>query len=209
MLPDNRIRFPVTKVDLENDVGLTGQTHDNYPAAGTQARADWMNLCLIGLLAQQSSYSEPSNYRDGTPWFDLNDGTLKIRFGGEWVHYAAVLSIAQDNDGASTKTLAQFYSEIQSALSGLSPEVVYNGSVTTNSTATIPIPESLRTYIASDSRAFVFVNGLLIDPRNTTIESGHTLILLTGLTLDSGDTFTVSIRRVSSATFYTQSVTVA
>ena len=79
-LPDNRIRIPAPPIDFEDDVGETGQDHDRFPEPG-QARYDWMRMFLIGLLANQASYSEPVNYRKGSFWVDLNTGILKTRTG--------------------------------------------------------------------------------------------------------------------------------
>lgn len=81
-LPDNRIRFPSNKIDFDAEVGVTGQDHDNYPLPNSQARFDWMRMIIIGLLSHQASETEPSEYRDGTVWFDLNSNELKIWMGG-------------------------------------------------------------------------------------------------------------------------------
>ena len=165
-------------------------------------------MFLIGLLAQQSSSSEPTEYRDGTPWLDLTEGILKIRFNGAWVPYSQVISVEQDESGANTKTLAEFYTEIEEALTNLSPEITFSGSASADGVTLIPIPASLRTYIFANSRPFVYINGELIDPRNTRIQPGATptAIILTNVTLSTGDTFTVSIRRIPDATFYSESV---
>jgi len=209
MLPDGRIRFPALAVDFNNDVGLSGSNHDNYPPAGGQARYDHMRMVIIGLLSQQASYDEPTEYRDGTPWFDLNEGILKIRFNGTWTPFSQVISVAQDATGASTKTLAQFYSELSAALVNLSPEIVYSGSASVDGVTSIPIPTSLRGNVYDNSRPFVHINGLLVDPRNTTIAPGvtPTTIALSGVTMNAGDTFTVLIRRIPDSTFYTATVT--
>jgi len=78
--PDNRIRIQAPPIDFENDVGITGQDHDEFPVPGP-ARYDTMRMFLIGLLASQASYDEPTNYRKGTIWLDLNTFVLKIRSG--------------------------------------------------------------------------------------------------------------------------------
>lgn len=209
MLPDGRIRFPALAIDFGSDVGLSGGNHDNYPPAGGQARYDHMRMVIIGLLSQQASYDEPTEYRDGTPWFDLNEGILKIRFNGTWTPFSQVISVQQNASGENTKTLAQFYSELEAALVNLSSEVVYNGTASADGVTSIPIPTSLRNYIYSNSRPFVHINGLLIDPRNTTIAPGvtPTTIALIGVTMNTGDTFTVTIRRIPDATFHTATVT--
>ena len=206
-LPDQRIRFPATLIDFINDVGLSGNDHDNYPPAGGQARYDHMRMFLVGLLSQQASYEEPTEYRNGTPWFDLQEGILKIRFNGSWVPYSQCISVEQDNNGNNTKTLAEFYTEIADSLTGLSPEITYSGSAEANGVTTIPIPESLRQYIFSDSRATVYIDGILINPQLTVIDGSSTSIILSGVSLSTGETFTVFIKRIPDSTFYTQSVT--
>lgn len=97
-IPDNRIRTPAPPIDFADDVGETGQEHDNYPEPG-QARYDWMRMFLIGLLANQASYSEPVNYRKGSLWFDLNDEVLKIRTGEgvagtQWTDIPVVIEVS-------------------------------------------------------------------------------------------------------------------
>jgi hypothetical protein len=97
-LPDNRIRLQAPPIDFEDDVGNTGQDHDDYPDPG-QARYDWMRMYLIGLLANQASFNEPVNYRKGTPWFDLNTMTLKIRTGEgvagtTWSDFSDVIQVS-------------------------------------------------------------------------------------------------------------------
>jgi len=208
-IPDNRIRFPSAKIDLETQVGETGQSHDSYPTPGSQARADWMNLVVIGLLSQQSSFREPTQYRDGTPWFDLNTMTLKIRANEEWKLISEVISLAEDSDGNST-TLNDWFLSVADSLSSLAQEIVYSGSSTVGPTALITIPESLRNLLYSDSRAFVYKNGILIDPRNTRLEPSAlpTAVKITNDSIDNGDNFTVFIRRVPADSFYSPSVTI-
>jgi hypothetical protein len=106
-LPDNRMRFPAGPIDFQNEVGTTGQDHDAYPEAGTQPRFDWMRMAIIGLLSQQSSYDPPTQYREGTPWFDLNELALKIRRNDAWVPYAQAVLISEGY------TLADLYEEFQ------------------------------------------------------------------------------------------------
>jgi hypothetical protein len=200
MVPDNRIRFPAPEIDFESDVGVTSQDHDTYPSAGQQARFDHMRIAIIGLLSQQSSYDEPSQYRDGTPWFDLNTMQLKIRMNNSWVSYAEAIVLS---DGT---TLDAWYESVAAGLASLAPEIVFNGSCSVNSTTNIAIPISLRDYLYSDSRAFVYKNGLLLDPRYTQIIGG--IVILNGEPLDSGDFFTVIIRRVESITWYGSDVVI-
>jgi len=206
--PDNRVRLPAAKIDFSTDVGLASQDHDSYPPPQGQARFDHMRMFLIGLLAQQSSYQEPTQYRDGTPWFDLNTLQIKIRKGSEWVPYADAIALEEDEDGNIT-TLADWFAAVSSSLGSLAPEIVFSGTVSADDQTSITIPTSLRTFLYSDSRPFVYKNGLLIDPRNTRLDPGSnpTAVDFTGgEQLDTDDTFTVMIRRIPSETWYTPNV---
>lgn len=207
-LPDNRIRLTPAKIDFETQVGETGQDHDNYPGPQKQARFDHLRMYLIGLLSQQSSYDPPTQFRDGTTWFDLNDLTLRIRYNNEWRPISEVVSVQQDNAGVSTMTLAQLASTVLQTLPNITPDIVYNGICTNNGVSVIPIPAELRTYIGPASRSLVYVNGLLVDPRNTSLQPvvSPSQINLVGTTLNNGDKFTVNIRYVPTETFYLPTV---
>lgn len=199
--PDNRIRLPATLIDFANDVGVASQSHDNYPPPQGQARFDHMRMFLIGLLSQQSSFDEPTEFRDGTPWFDLNTLMLKINKGGEWVSYAEIIELAED------VSLANWYAEVSVALTSISQEVVFNGVCTVDGITEIAIPESLQQFVASDTRCFLYINQKLIDPRNCSIVASTT-IRIVNATLDDGDTFTVALRRIPASSFHTQTVSV-
>lgn len=208
-LPDNRIRFPSTRINFTDDVGNTGQDHDDYPAAGGQARFDWMRMFLVGLLSCQSSYDEPSQYREGTLWFDLNTHTLKIRSSDAWVSAAAAIGLTPPATDGSVVSLADWYTAVQDLLVGLAPEIVFSGQCNANSITTIEVPAPLQTNLATDSRVFMYINGLLVRPTAVSIiGSPPTTIRLSGLSLSDGDTFTVIIRRIPSTTFYSPSVVV-
>lgn len=208
-LPDCRIRFPSGRIDFSTDVGLTGLDHDDYPLPGGQARFDHMRLFLIGLLAQQASYSAPSEYRDGTPWFDLNTLSLKIWNGSEWVSYASTIALTDPDDDGAVVTLADWYAAAQPVLDTLSPEIVFSGSCVTNNTTNIPIPSSAQAYASTDSKVFMYINGLLIDPHNCVlIGSPPTTIQLSNVELSSGDVFTVMIRRMNAAAFVDSTITI-
>ncbi len=201
-LPDNRLRFPAPRIDFDADVGITGLEHDNYPAAGQQPRYDWMRMYLIGLLSNQSGFSEPTEYRQGTLWYDLNTLSLKIwsedLTGGSWKDLSNTIALS------STVTLQEWYDEIDSIISASAPTIVFNGSSTTDGISEIPIPDSIRGDINTNRhKAFIFINGSLVDPRKCTLVS-NTNITLTDVTIDNGDTFTVEIKNVS--TFYETSV---
>lgn len=203
-LPDNRVRLPAGKIDFDADVGVASQDHDDYPPPQGQARFDHMRMFLIGMLAQQSSYLEPTQYRDGTPWFDLNTLQLKIRISGAWVSYAD--SIVLEEDGSSTLTLSEWFDSVSSSLGNLAPEIVFNGVSAADNQSSIIIPTSLRSFLFSDSRPIVYKNGLLLDPRNSRLAPGGnpTSVDLTGGDeLNTDDKFTVMIRRIPNETWYT------
>jgi len=191
LLPDNRMRFPAGPIDFTTDVGDTGQDHDSYPTAGTQPRYDWMRLSIISLLSQQSSYYEPTQYREGSAWFDLNEMALKIRRNGEWVPYAEGVLIEED-EGV---TLADFYREFQSL--NLSPEVQFNDTATSN-TSIITIPPDTVAVIAGKTNlvADVYIGGVLVNPDY--VDIGPSQITLSGgVSLSTGDVYVVVIKNVT------------
>lgn len=106
-LPDNRIKLPAGEIDFDNTVGTTGQSHDLYPYPGHQPRYDHMRMYLIGLLSQQASFDEPTEYREGTVWFNLNTMALMIRLDNAWVTYADAILMEPGT------TLSQFYTQFK------------------------------------------------------------------------------------------------
>lgn len=206
-LPDNRIRLPSVKIDFVNDVGIASQDHDDYPPPQGQARFDHMRMFLIGLLSQQSSLDEPSEKRDGTPWFDLNTATLKVWYNGEWRQYSEIIPITTD-DGLTT--LQSWHDSVSGALASLAPELFFAGACTANGISDISIPTDLQSQIYTDSRAFVYVNGQLIDPRETQFigTPNPTIIRLTTVELETDDTFMVTIRRIPSGSFTNSNVVI-
>lgn len=207
MLPDNRIRFSSTLIDFNTEVGVTGQDHDNYPAPGQQPRYDWLRLFLIGLLSNQSSFTQPSQCREGTLWFDLNTSTIKIFSNNTWVPLADAVAVHQNDDG-SIVTLSDFYT-LTSSLVNFKPGATFGGESTNDSVAIIPIPASLQQFGGDGSRPFVWIDGLLIDPRDceyTAAVNPTSIRLLNGVALQSGQKFTVLMMGISH--FYEQSVIV-
>jgi len=188
-LPNNTMRFPAGPIDFAAEVGITGQDHDNYPEAGTQPRYDWMRMALIALLAQQSSYEEPTQYREGTPWFDLNELALKIRKNGQWVPFAQAVLISEGY------TLADFYAEYAATNS---INVRFNGTATALSN-TIDIPTDVAESISgsSDAVADVFINGVMVNPDNVTLGPNQ-VNLSGGIQVTNGDEYVVIIRNVIS-----------
>lgn len=201
-LPDNRIRLPAPRIDFETDVGLAFQDHDNYPPPSGPARFDHMRMMLIGLLAQQASFSEPTQFRDGTPWFDLNSMTLKIRSGNAWVSYTDVIHVVSD-----AMNLTEWITRTNTIISGFGPDVVFSGSSNADNITTITIPESLRSSITTTSRCFFYKNGALLDLNKCAI-IGHpaSSITLNGEQLNTNDRFTVLLRTIPDSTFYTTTI---
>lgn len=204
---DNRIRLPGPKIDFANDVGIASQDHDNYPPPQGQARYDHMRMYLIGLLAQQSSISEPTEKRDGTPWFDLNTLALKIWINDEWKPYSAAISM---EDGDTTVILQEWYQSVSRALSSLAPELFFTGTCVSGNISDIPIPTNIQELIYPDSRVFLYVNGQLLDPREIQFIGTPfpTTIRLNTIELEVNDTYIVTIRRIPSSSFITSNVNI-
>lgn len=209
-LPDNRIRFPAGLIDFDDDVGTTGQSHDGYPAPGQQPRFDWMRMMLIGLLANQSSFTEPTEYREGTTWFDLNNLTLKIRRDNAWVAIANVIELDQDQEG-NPITLGDVYLTIKTLL-GNKPTATFSGTSNSNNKSLIPIPEPLQSAGGAGSRPLVWINGIMVDPRNSEYLGSTTaptsIRLVNNIVLDKSDRYTVLMLNIDSSLFHVPDVTV-
>lgn len=198
---DNRIRFSSALIDFANDVGTTGQDHDNYPAPNSQARYDHIRMFLIGLLSNQSSDNEPTQYRDGTLWFDLNNNILKINLNNDWIDLSNVMDLGG-------LTLQQWYEQVAQTIASATPEIVFNVNITAAGVTQLSIPNSLIDKIAAESRCFIYRNGLLLDPRNTIIVGAPPppRISVLNTTLAAGDKLTVIIKRIPSDYFYVPTV---
>ncbi len=197
--PDHRIQFPGPKIDFENDVGLTGQDHDNYPEPGV-ARYDYLRLYLIGLLSNQSGTTEPSQYREGTLWFDKNTDIMKLYNNGAFDTIAKAISLAD------SVTLQSWYNQLSSYLETFGPEVTFSGAATATANS-ITIPESLRQYVGDNTRCYLYINGLLQDPRKVQIQNA-TVVNFSDFSLTNGDEFTVVLKTISDSYFYTSTVSV-
>jgi len=211
---DNRIKFPPTTVDF-SAVGTTGQDHDNYPAPGSQARYDHQRMVIIGLLSNQSSTSAPTEFREGTLWFDLNDFSIKIYSDQGFRHLAETIAVStvdeEDNNTSSILSLAEWYERASGILASSAPEITFSGLSENDVVTTIPIPDSLRDQLFSDSRPFVYKNGILLDPRLTTLEPGsnpNAINIDSNDALGNGDRFTVLIKRIPNDQFYITDVVV-
>lgn len=201
-LPDNRLRFSSTKIDFTNDVGTTGQPHDSYPGPNLEPRYDWLRMWFISLLANQSSYDEPSNYRDGTIWFDLNGPTIKIYTENKWKEITEAINVSEN------QTLAEWISNVSDLLQSATPEMTFSGKSTLDGTSIIPIPESILQYVdISESKPFIYINGILVDPRNCSYNTSST-IQVNNETIDKNDRFTVVIKNIRQDLFYTPDVNI-
>ena len=208
-LPDNRMRFDASLIDFTNDVGIANQAHDNFPGPNQAPRYDWLRIMFISLLSSQSSYDEPTQYRDGTTWFDLSNLTLKIYASGAWRPLAEVLSVVEGTTVSDTTTLAEWYTSIQSTLISSAPDATFSGRCTEDGIVTIIVPEAIRDGIDIDnSRPIIYKNGLLIDPRDSEFHTAITIRLRNGVTLDTDDEFTVFIQNISPRLFYAPDVVI-
>ena len=103
----------------------------------------------------------------------------------------------------------EWFATTNVALSSLAQEVVFNGVSTANGITDISIPSSLQGFIFSDTRCFFYINGVLVDPRNSTfIGSPATTIRLVDTSLSTGDEFTAILRRVPASSFHASTVSV-
>jgi hypothetical protein len=199
-LPDCRIRLPGPPINFSTDVGDSGQDHDGYPGAGDQLRFDWMRMFLIGLLANQASYNEPTQYRDGSIWFDLNQLVFKVRRDGRWDSLAAAIAVDTATDG-STVTLADMFDTLRNLLA-VKPLATFSGQVASNTNDVIPIPEQLRPAAGTGTRPLVWRNGNLLDPRRCDYIGAPMATAIRTTELVQNDTFTVLITAVASQFFY-------
>lgn len=195
MLPDNRLRFPATRLDLATEVGETSQQHETFPAAGQPPRADWLLMWFISLLSNQSSYDEPSQYRIGSLWYDLNTTSFKIYDGSTWVDLANSISI-------NGVPLSDWATAADAVLTSATPEVTFSGRCIANNTTNIAVPIALRSQIdITNSRPFLYRNGILLDPRNISFQT-DALLTLSNDSLSNGDRFTVIVRNIVSSGFH-------
>jgi hypothetical protein len=206
LLPDNRLRFPAPLLNFATEVGLTGQDHENFPAADTQPRYDWLLIWYISLLANQSSYEEPTQYRDGTLWFNLNSLVMKIwrssleNISGSWMSLAS--SIELETVSGTPVLLDSWYKTVNNKLTGSAPVVTFGGYVTSVTATEIPIPVTLQGEIdLINTRPFVYINSMLVDPRSCEYYTATTIKLLNDVTLTTGDRFTVVVQGVTPANF--------
>jgi len=208
-LPDNRIKFDSALIDFETTVGTTGQDHDTYPAPDTSPRYDWFRMVLIGLLSNQASYDIPTQYRDGTTYFDLNTLSFKIYAQNAWRSLSEVIALSEGTDTESTLTLAEWYSAVQETLVTTAPESTFSGRCTADGATTINLPSTISERIDTvNNRAFIYKNGILIDPRKCSLTEAN-ITLTGGITLSNGDTFTIVIKNIAQQLFSVPDVLVS
>jgi hypothetical protein len=213
MLPDSRLRFPAPLLDFSTEVGLSGQDNERFPAADVQPRWDWLLIWFISLLSNQASYEEPTQYRDGTIWFDMNSLTFKVwrssleNISGSWMKLSS--SIEMETVSGVPLTLSTWYTSTNSKLSGAAPQTTFSGNCITDGATDIPIPVTLQGEVdLVKTRPIIYINGLLIDPRNCSYNTAAIITLSGGTTLQVGDRFTIIISNILPANFYIPDVVV-
>jgi hypothetical protein len=213
---DSRIRFPVTTIDFTNDVGETGQPHDDFPNIDTAPRYDWMRLYMIGLLGYQSSESiQPENRRTGTIWFCNSEKLFKCFDNTNFVEIKERIDIQNNNgDGIWAYQYGKFTGNIEESIpvekftldtfsdyveqrkKNINQTFIYSGRAIKTSNV-IDIPESIRDQLGSGIPS-LYKNGEFIIPICYSTDPTSTVIELSGeATLEEGDEFTVIFKSVS------------
>lgn len=206
-LPDNRLRFSTPPIDFLNDIGETGQTHDTWPAPGAQPRYDWLRLWLIAAFSSQSSFEEPTEFREGSPWFDLNNLTLKIRRNNAWVKLSDVIAVVDGTGTEGTTTLSEWFTTTEALLQTTAPEATWGGNSTEDDITTIIVPTAIRTQIdITKSKPFVWINGVMIDPRDAEFRTEISVELLNNVELNTDDRYTVVIKNITGTLFHVPDV---
>lgn len=187
---DNRLRFSSTEINFDDDVGVTGQTHDTYPAPGQQPRYDWMRMFLIALLSCQSSDTPPSQKRTGTIWFKRDLPGYMAWNGTAWVPLADLLKLGDSTDDV---TLSAWYTSVEHRIASIVPKVTWGGRSVNQNVTVIPVPTAAQGVVTEEMRPIVYINGVQVDPRYSRFTPGcpNTVELLCGTKLNAGDRFTV------------------
>lgn len=203
---DNRHRLPAPRIDFDDDVGTTGQDHDTHPEPG-QARYDWMRMAIIALLSHQSADDFPTQFRTGTTQYrrDLLHYLYRKELSGgdeNWRPIAEAIALETDEtDGALSLSLQGWFDSVQPLLESLRPKFTWSGSSNSNNITAIPVPDPIEaelTAIVDDIRPLVWIDGLLVDPRNTRFSEAPVVVeLLSGVELNRGQRFTVITEKFS------------
>jgi len=198
-IPDYRIRFPSSKIDFDEDVhggSPDGQDINDYPSIG-QARYDYMRMVVIGLLANQSSYEEPFNYKIGTIWHNLNDEFLKYFDGEEFDDIASAIKIGEYD-------LKEWSEIVQNTVGKVSETGSFSGVSNNSGVTEIDIPENMLVAASFDNNhPVLYKNGLLIDPRLTSFNlDGDKVLLLSNefgsVELMRNDRYVIDIQRLDT-----------
>lgn len=199
---DNRLRLPPSKIDFNDDVGITGQDHDDYPSP-SQARYDWMRMYLIGLLANQSSHDRPSQFRTGTLWYDRNINAFRYYedagLGATPSLLSKAIPLTDGADSDTVLTLDEWYAIVQSKITNIYPKATWSGSAAA-ATTSLTVPDSIFTEIQNYInyiRPVVYINGIMVDPRNSRWSSGLPVVveLIDGASISKHDRYTVITER--------------
>lgn len=196
MTGDNRIRLDETPVDFDR-TDDTGQNHDTYPASGELTRYDQMRSYLIGLLSNQSSEDEPLEKREGSLWFDKGDNELKIYNGSDWDNLSKYIKI---NESGDNYTIQNTIDSIMATLAYVGPRIVWSGFFSSDEINRIPIPEDYQGYAMIEGmQAFVYVDGLLLDPRKCIIRDDNPtyIDIVGGIDVKPQQTYTVKMEKVT------------
>lgn len=153
---NNKIIFPESEIDFLNDVGNTGQDHDDYAEPGTHPRYDWMRMIVLGLLSYQASDQEPNEHRPGTIWFDLEHMQYKCQLGGIFTDIANAIEILSSN-------LDNWSKDVDEKRNRFQPTSCFSG-IARIETNVISIPQEIQHTAIAPNRPFLFKNGRLINP---------------------------------------------
>jgi hypothetical protein len=186
---NNIIKYPVSEeVDFINDVGLTGQDHDNYAEPGTHPRYDWMRMIILGLLANQASREEPTEYRPGTLHYNLNDFFYKCMKDANFEDLAKCIKI--------TKSLYEWAAEIEEKRKRFIQSGVFSGIAHAKSNV-INIPRNLQNISKLPNKPYLFKNGKIVNPSLVRFNTSCPVAIeLSGnASLNAEDIFTVFIKQ--------------
>jgi len=199
---DNRIRLDETPIDFTRTDDVD-QLHSEYPSPNVQSRYDFMRSYLIGLLSNQSSPGdcEPYEKRIGTTWFNKDIAMLLMYNGEQFDSISKYLSveIVNGDNTSGNSSLQSVIDDIRSIIAFAGPRAVWSGIFTSDENNFIPIPDEFQEYSTlPDMKAFVYIDGLLIDPRRTIIDSQTPKqINLVGVDSKPNQTFTVKLEKAT------------
>lgn len=180
---DNRLRLPAPLIDFANDVGLTGQEHDNIFTPGI-ARFDHARMAILALLANQSSFSIPIEFRVGTIWYDLNVNAFKYRSDEGpivTVEGETFVSLANGIEVAPGLSLQQWFEQVSDFLSEPPAPLTSIFHRFTTAIASETMGAGTLVYVSSNSHVGIADDG---DPTKVGVIGASTLsIAATGQTV--------------------------